>query len=269
MSGDTDAPTLGRIVVHPVKSLDPHPVDRATVREAGGLSLDREFTLFDADGEYVNGKREPRIHRLRSRFGPDDGTLTLREHGTDGAHEFSLEDRSALESWLSAYFGYEVTVRRDERGGFPDDTHAAGPTVVSTGTLDAVASWFGLPSEDVRRRLRPNLIVRAPAFWEDHLYAAASRDRVVPFEIGGARFEGTNPCQRCVVPTRDPDTGEETPGFRERFVEKRRETLPEWAGDAWYDHHFRLMVNTRVPHESVGSEITVDDPVEVGEARPV
>ena len=266
--GDAHEPTLARLFVHPVKSLDPHPVERATVLEAGGLSHDREFAVFDADGEYVNGKREPRIHRIRSRFDSEDGTLALREHGSDEERVFPLDARDELEAWLADHLGYEVTVRRDERGGFPDDTHASGPTVVSTGTLDAVASWFDLPSDDVRRRLRPNLVVRAPAFWEDRLYSAESRDRVVGFTVGGAAFEGTNPCQRCVVPTRDPDTGEETPGFRERFVEKRRETLPEWAGDVWYDHHFRLMVNTRVPRGTVGAELSLGDPVEVGEERP-
>jgi hypothetical protein len=268
VTGDTADPTLRRILVHPVKSLDPHPVDRATVLEAGGLTHDREFAVFDADGEYVNGKREPRLHRLRSTFDPKSRTLALREHDTDESHAFSLEDRADLEAWLAGYLGYEVTVRRDRSGGFPDDAHAAGPTVVSTGTVDAVASWFGLPSTDVRRRLRPNLIVRAPAFWEDRLYSSESRDRVVPFSVGGTAFEGVNPCQRCAVPTRDPDTGEETPGFRERFVRKRRETLPGWAGDAWYDHHFRLMVNTRVPRDSVGREVAVGAAVEVGEERP-
>ena len=246
-AGDDTGPTLARVFVYPVKSLDAHRVERATVREAGGLSYDREFAVFDADGEDVNGKREPRVYRLRSTFDPAGGTLAVREHGTDEERVFSLADRGDPEPWLADYLGYEVTVRRDERVGFPDDTHAAGPTVVSTGTLDTVASWFDLPNDDVRRRLRPDPIVRAPAGWEDRHYSANSRDRVVPFEVGGATLEGVNPCQRCAVPTRDPDRGEGTPGFRERFVEMRRETLPEWAGDAWYDHHFRLMVNTRPP----------------------
>ena len=198
----------------------------------------------------MNGKREPRVHRLRSTFDPGSGTLGLRERGTDEDRVFSLADRGDLEAWLSDYLGYEVTVHLDERGGFPDDTHASGPTV------------------EMRRRLRPNLVVRAPAFREDRLYSAESRERVVPFEVDSATFEGTDPCQRCAVPTRDPDTGEPTPGFRERFVRRRRETLPEWAGDTWYDHYFRLMANTRVPHGTVGSEVAVGEPVVIGEERP-
>ncbi|MFC7176929.1 hypothetical protein [Halosegnis marinus] len=73
-----------------------------------------------------------------------------------------------------------------------------------------------------------------------------------------------NPCQRCAVPTRDPDTGEETPGFRERFVERREATLPEFAARGRYDHYFRLMVNTRVPRETVGERVAVGDGIEVG-----
>jgi hypothetical protein len=264
-------PTISRIAVFPVKSLDPHPLERATVRETGGLSYDREFALVDADGNYVNGKREPATHRLRSRFEPG-GKLTLSLRPTDAERweTFSLVDgeRGPLEAWLTDHFGYEVRVERDQQGGFPDDTHAAGPTVVAGGTLNAVASWFAFDAAEARRRLRPNLVVDAPAFWEDRLYSSTDRERVVPFAVGDATFEGVNPCQRCVVPSRDPETGAETPGFREQFVTKRRETLPEWAGDAWFDHHFRLMVNTRVPRATVGASVAVGDPVDVGEERP-
>jgi uncharacterized protein YcbX len=258
-------PTLSRIAVYPVKSLDPHELATATVREAGGLSYDREFAIHDGDGEHVNGKRERAVHRLRSSFDPAGPSLVLREHGTERTGRFDLRgDRGGLAAWLTDYLGYEVSVRRDDTGGFPDDTHAAGPTVVSTGTLAAVADWFEVDREEAFRRLRPNLVVDAPRFWEDRLYASTDRERVVGFEVGDVAFEGVNPCQRCAVPGRDPDTGEETEGFRERFVERRRETLPSWAGTAWFDHHFRLMVNTRVPQASVGGTLSVGDPVTVG-----
>jgi hypothetical protein len=263
----TTASTLARVTVYPVKSLDPHDLDSARVRERGGLSYDREFAIVDSDGDYVNGKRECATHRLRSSFAPEDWTLTLREQGRDDAHTFALDDTGAIAAWLSEFFGYEVSLERDDAGGFPDDTHAAGPTVVSTGTLEAVADWFGFDREAAFRRLRPNLVVDAPAFWEDRLYSSTDRECVVPFTVGGAEFEGVNPCQRCAVPGRDPNTGEETEGFRERFIEKRRETLPPWAGEAWFDHHFRLMVNTRVPRASVGEEVAVGEAVVVGSER--
>ncbi|WP_255150886.1 MOSC domain-containing protein [Halorarius halobius] len=261
-------PTLSRILVYPVKSLDPVAVEAATVREAGGLSVDREYAIVDADGEYVNGKRERQVHRLASSFDPETGALTLGPREGDERATFRLPDeRATAADWLSSFFGYDVALKRDDRGGFPDDTHAAGPTVIAAATLEAVAGWFDdIDAAGMRRRLRPNLVVSGvEAFWEDRLYA--DRDSVVAFDVGGARFEGVNPCQRCVVPTRDPDTGADTEGFRERFVERRAATLPGWADRDWFDHHFRLMVNSRVPRETVGDRVAVDDAVTVRDRR--
>ncbi|WP_123536122.1 MOSC domain-containing protein [Halosimplex salinum] len=261
-------PTLSEIRVYPVKSLDPELVDEARLADSGALAPDRRYAMVDADGDYVNGKNERRVHRLRSSYDLETDRLRLREQGTDDWIRFDLDaDRGALESWLTDFFGYEVTVRRDDEQGFPDDTDAGGPTLVSTGTLDAVASWFdgaaGRPAVDaaeLRRRFRPNLIVDAPEFWEDRLYA--DRESTVPFSVGGVDFDGVNPCQRCVVPTRDPDTGEGDTGFRERFLERREATLPPWVDRDWYDHFYRLMVNTRVPGApatlSVGDSVTCD-----------
>jgi len=256
-------PRLERIRVHPVKSLDPVPVESATVVENGGLGWDRRYAIL-ADGEYVNGKREQRIHRVRSRVDRDRGTVTVREQGGAGERTFHLDDdRAGFEAWLGEFLGYPVEVVRNDEGGFPDDTDASGPTVISTATIEAVASWYdGIDTAGMRRRLRANLEVGGvPAFWEDRLYGEPGR--AVPFEVGAVRLRGVNPCQRCVVPTRDPDTGEPTPGFQKTFVQRRRTTLPEWASEAQFDHYFRLMVNTRVPRDSWGDSLAVGDRVTV------
>ena len=261
-------PTLERVNVYPVKSLDPHDtLQRVEVREDGGLAYDREFAIVEASGEYVNGKNEPRVHELRLWFDPKAGRLTLCGPDGDPA-AFDIGDREGIEAWLSAFFGRPVELRRDETGGFPDDMLASGPTVVAAATLEAVADWFdGIDAAGTERRLRPNLVVSGvEPFWEDRLYA--DRETAVAFRVGDCEFLGSNPCQRCVVPARDPETGEETPGFQERFVEKRRETLPEWAGEAWFDHHFRLMVNTFVPKSTVGRQLWVGDGVEILGERP-
>ncbi|MFC7176930.1 MOSC domain-containing protein [Halosegnis marinus] len=178
-------PELARVLVYPVKSLDPLALDAAEVLDAGGLSHDREYALVDADGEYVNAKRERAVHGLASDFDPDSGAWTVGPR--DGAREtFRLPDeRDAAAEFLSAYFGYEVGIERDASGGFPDDTHLSGPTVVAEATLDATAEWFdGVDAAGMCRRLRPNLVVSGvEPFWEDRLYGDAGE--VVPFEIGG------------------------------------------------------------------------------------
>lgn len=259
---------LKSVFVHPIKSLDATPVTSATVVENGGLEFDRRYAIVDDDGEYVNGKREPLVHRLRTTVDLDTAVVTLRG-GDDDPRRFHLEDdRGDLEAWLSAFFGRPVSLLRSDEGGFPDDPDASGPTVISTGTLERVASWYdGIDLEGMRRRLRPNLVIDGtPAFWEDRLYEEPGY--VVPFTLGGATLHGVNPCQRCVVPTRDPDTGEPTPNFRERFVTRREATLPDWASTAWFDHYFRLMVNTRIPASSWGVDITIGDDLEAGDPVP-
>jgi uncharacterized protein YcbX len=260
--------TLERIIVYPVKSLDPHAgLERVEIRPDGGLSYDREFAMLDAADEYVNGKHDSPVHELRSQFDPNAGRLTLRPNDGDPAR-FDLADRDGIEAWLSAYFGESIELRHDEISGFPDDTLASGPTVISEATIEAVADWFDeIDAEEMERRLRPNLVVSGvEAFWEDRLYR--DDETAVAFRVGDCELLGSNPCQRCVVPTRDPETGVETPGFRETFVTKRRETLPEWASGAWFDHYFRLMVNTFVPEETVGRDLRIGDAVEVLGERP-
>lgn len=250
-------PRLARISVFPIKSLDAHEPERATITSAGPIEGDRRYAITNENGEYVNGKRTAAVHRIRAEY--EGYRVTLSEHTGDDRKEFSLEDdHEELTNWFNEYFGYPVELVRDE-AGMPDDTDLRGPTVISTATIEEVASWFDLAPESVRRRFRANLEIEGvPAFWEDQLFA--DHGRVIEFSVGNVRLTGVNPCQRCVVPSRDPDIGEELSNFRTRFVEKRNETLPEWTDSDRFDHPFRLMVNTRV---SEGGKIAVGDPVEI------
>lgn len=272
-------PHVARLAVHPVKSLDPEPRERVRVLENGALAADREYALVDTDGEYVNGKRTAAVHRLRTAVtfdGEDHPTeLTVRaEPDTDAPADLHdgvtvalPDDAERLTALLSEYFGYEVRLRHDRAGGFPDDTTDDGPTVVSTATLERVAAWTGVPVDGVRRRFRANVeIGGTDPFWEDHLYAA---DGPVRFRVGDLTLLGTGPCNRCVVPLRDPDTGAETPEFRRRLSEGRREELPDWAPEERFDHYFKLAVNTRRPGDgnaTDGVAIAEGDPVEVVES---
>ncbi len=129
--------------------------------------------------------------------------------------------------------------------GFPDDTDSPGPTIISVATLKEIARWFSLPFEEVRARFRTNIeIDGVPPFWEDRLFGKAGTS--VVFEIGDTRFEGINPCQRCVVPSRDPIFGTTDKMFVQHFMEQRRQTLPSWAERSRFNHFYRVAVNTRL-----------------------
>lgn len=256
-------PRLDRITVYPVKSLDGLDVAQAEVLSGGALRDDRRFALVDADGWAVHGKRTAAVHRVRSTYDRAERALTLGLEGGSDRRTFQMDaDRDALQAWLSEALGVAVQVVEDQEAGFPDDTEAPGPTVVAAATLDAVAAWFpGLDGESCRRRFRANLTVGGvDPFWDDRLYEGPGR--AVRFRVGGVVFEGTNPCQRCVVPGRSPTTGEAVPAFPARFASRRREALPPWAEAARFDHFFRLAVNTRLADRGAGV-VRVGDPVEI------
>jgi uncharacterized protein YcbX len=263
----TNAPYVSRILIYPVKSLDGISVDSATVLSSGALKGDRQFALIDASGQVVNGKRHANIQALRAEFDLKSGTISLRNsHAEPNSISqpvtFQLErEQDALEAWLGDYFGFPVHLQQNQDMGFPDDTLSPGPTIVSTATLEAIASWYpDFTVEEVRARFRANIeIAGVPAFWEDRLFAEA--DRTVAFQIGAVRLLGVNPCQRCVVPTRNSKTGVADPGFQKTFVTKRQATFPAWAERSRFNHFYRLTVNTRLDHANTGTAIAVGDEV--------
>ena len=256
---------LGLIVVFPIKALDGVAVEEAAITAGGILEHDRVYAIVDAQGKAVNGKRNPRVHRLGCRFDPKFREVAFAERGSGSEARFALAEPGPLTRWLSDFFGAPVSFQRESKHGFPDDHEAFGPTVASRASLAAVAGWFpNLNLESARRRFRTNLELdgpELPAFWEDRLYGAAGELR--PFRIGEVAVRGHNPCQRCVVPTRDPDTAEATAGFQIQFAERRRDCLPPWADRSRFNHFYRFAVNTSILPSEAGKRLRMGDGVEL------
>ncbi len=260
----TVTPYVSRLFIHPIKSLDRVGVETIDVLKSGALKRDREFAIFDGSDHFVNGKRNDRVHALRSEFDLETNIVSLRVQGTDRAKTFHVEkEREALECWLGEYFGFPVKMKQNLDTGFPDDTVSPGPTIISTATLEAIASWYpGLDVEEVRLRFRNNIeISGVPAFWKDRLFAEP--EEAVHFQIGDVQFMGINPCQRCVVITHDSQTGEAYPSFQKTFVTQRRATLPEWAQRSRFNHFYRLAINTRLPPTEAEKTICVGDELRI------
>ena len=269
-------PRLTGIRLHPIKSLDAASVTEARIGPGGGLEHDRAWALFSVDGRWVNGKRTAAMHLIRANYAADLGSVTLAVPGDRRkipARTFPFpggaEDAA---EWFSVYFEQQILVRHAPEG-FPDDNIANGPTIISTASLQTLSDWFpGLSLDSARQRFRTTLEIDSagdaaaaasanghlPAFWEDQLYGEDERS-VVRFRIGEVNFEGSNPCARCPVPARDPQTGAEIAAFQKRFSDLRRETLPPWTPAARFDHFYRLAVNTRVASTETGKALRVGD----------
>jgi uncharacterized protein len=151
--------TVDRLEIFPIKSLDGCQVDQAVITPGGALEFDRRWALVDTQGNFVNAKRLAKIHTIRSNF--DLAALQL-ELSAPGMLDFwGAIDDPALNSWFR---------------GFPDDLDSPGPTIISTASLQEIASWYPhLLVTEIRRRLRTNIeITGVPAFWEDRLFTGKS-----------------------------------------------------------------------------------------------
>ena len=266
MSHETTQPVLSVIRLHPIKALDPVEVREARIGPAGSLERDRAWALYTADGRWVNGKRTAAVHHIRAAYAPDLRSVTLAApRDLRGIQPVTLAfpgDTESAALWFSVYFEQQIIVRYSA-DGFPDDTLANGPTIISTASLQAVCDLFpGMELENARRRFRTTLeIGGVPAFWEDRLFAA-NENYAVRFRIGEVHFEGSNPCARCPVPPRDPQTGADWPAFQKRFTEYRRAALPAWSPAERFDHFYRMATNTRVASTESGKILRVGDTLE-------
>jgi uncharacterized protein YcbX len=257
-------PYLAQIFIYPIKSLDGVAVNQATILKSGALQYDREFAILDEQGRFVNGKRNSQVHLLRTSYNLEAQTVFIQIQGTEQTHIFHLiQEKAKLETWLSNFFGKTVQLQQNLLQGFPDDTNALGPTIISTATIETVANWFSeISAAQMRVRLRTNLeIAEVPPFWEDQLFTES--DKIIQFKIGEVQVQGINPCQRCVVPTRDSLSGKVYLNFQKIFTAKRQETLPSWVSTSRFNHFYRLSVNTRIPESEAGKILKIGDEVKI------
>jgi uncharacterized protein len=257
-------PRLAQIIIYPIKSLDGIVVDRSKISAGGALKFDRRWAIVDANGKVVNAKRTGKIQQIRSRFElieSDQRLLINLQTGNDfTTYTFCLNSElHELAIWLSDFLGFSVSLIENALIGFPDDLVAFGPTIISTATLELVCTWFpDLDLPEIRRRFRTNLeISGVPALWEEQLFGNIGE--LVSFQLGDIQFYGTNPCQRCVVPTRNSLTGSLSPNFQQIFSQQRQQSLPPAVNRSRFNHFYKLAVNTQIDLADTGKLLVTGD----------
>jgi len=237
---------LAGIFLHPVKALAAVAVNEARVLPSGALEHDRRWALVDGAGRFVNGKNRVAVHEVGAEF-----DLARLEINLEGRVFSLVAQPSELAAYFSDRFGEPIRFCENSELGFPDDLDSPGPTCVSRASLGEVAAWFGFSLSEARARFRTNLeISGVDPFWEDQLYGAT-------FAAGDVEIQAINPCQRCVVPSRHPNTGAVTGGFQKAFVARRRASFPEGASAELFNHYYRFAVNTKIAAHQTGKVLRV------------
>ena len=230
-------------------------VEAASIAPGGSLIYDRRWAITDRQGRFINGKKYPQIQRIRAQFDLETETVELTAPGQPTTQFQISTDNTAFTDCLSSYLGFATQLIENTEIGFPDDTKSPGSTIISTATLESIASWYpDLDVAEVRRRLRTNIeLDELSAFEEDQLFDQAS------FQLGPVTMLGINPCQRCVVPTRDSFTGVPDHQFQKVFSDRRLATLPAWTKLSLFNHFYRAAVNTKIPVTEVGKLLQPGD----------
>ena len=257
-------PVVARITIYPVKSLDGISLQKAQIGNGGSLVHDREYAIIDNNGKFVNGKSNPLVHLLRSKIDLENEIISFRHESETGWDHFDLqEDEAAINEFLSSFFKIPVALYKNTEGEFLDIPVQSGVTVLSTASLEAVATWFNnMDIEETRKRFRATIELTAvPAFWEDKLFLETGT--AIEFTIGEATLRGISPRARCVVPTRHPETGEVIHGFQKSFAQQRTADLPQWSTLDDYNHAYYLSVDCYIPPSEFGKWISVGDGVKI------
>jgi uncharacterized protein YcbX len=195
------APRVVRISVAPVKSLGLlHPDE--VMLEAGGVVGNRRFWLRDESGALYAGKRDGALLRIRPAWDETTRRLTLRfPDGTvvDGVVELGDEVVTKL-------YGYVVPSRKVhgpwEDDGAVDRTPRGGSvSLVSRASLERLREEAGVAEEIDGRRFRMLFEVDGVDAHEEDTWIGGE------VQIGEATVAFNGDIGRCVITSRDPDTG--------------------------------------------------------------
>src|SRR4051794_834388 len=226
----------------PVKSLAGEQVDALRVdrRGAGGDRAQALMGVFGGRRRQLTVRQVPRMLAWRAAYPQaqgadlDPGAPPLPVLTAPDGRTFAWDD-PALPGSLRDDLGRPVDLCRD-LALMPDLPDSLLITVEASRA--ALEGELGAPID--LRRFRPNLHLSldAPAFAEERWEGQRLR-------VGEAELELLHPCERCVIPTRNPDTQEKWPELLRRLAR---------------DHGTLFGINARAP---VPATVRAGDRVEL------
>jgi len=207
--------TVSQLAIAPVKGMR---LQRSTQIQLGrhGVTGDREFLIVDDEGKLLPTARNPGLLRIEPSWEPARNLLTLRfpdggvvqdapGPGTaavtrmyDGREIPGRVIPGPLSAALSGYLGRAVYLFKRAADQLGTDDRPV--TLMSEASLHALATEFSGTAPDPRR-FRMTITVTGADPWAEHGW---DRQQV---SIGDVTLRVLAPVPRCVVTTRNPESG--------------------------------------------------------------
>jgi uncharacterized protein YcbX len=219
---------LTGIFVYPIKACAGISLEASDV-VARGLAFDRRYMLADRSGKLISQREVSRLCLVGTAFEGagiavstpgrsalllprelGDPSLERRPYQVWGASGHAARHPEGSR-WFSEFLDDEVSLLYmpdDERRSVNPSRARPGDIVsfadgypmllISEASLADLNSRLETPLE--MRRFRPNLVISGAAPYAEDEFAS--------LRIGAVTFRGVKRCDRCVVTTVDPDTGD-------------------------------------------------------------
>lgn len=207
-----------------VLSLHRWPVKSMGGQEVGTFALDRDgvagdrghvvLDTFKGAPRTLTARQLPRLLAWRASYGAWDGPTgepPVAELVAPDGRRVRWDDPDAADV-LAADLGRTVALRRVPTGQ-PDLLQSV--LVTTRATHEAVERELGRALDLRRWRTNAHVELDADAFAEE-----AWEGRTLT--IGAATFDLLHPCERCVIPTRDPDTQEKAADLLKHLTRAHR-----------------------------------------------
>lgn len=207
--------TVSRLAIAPVKGMRLHGTSEIRLGQHG-VTGDREFLVIGEDGRLLITARTPTLMQVAAAWDRAREVLTLTfpdgrvVRGTPEPAAFAatrMYDGREItgrvvpgphSAALSGFLGQEVFLFRREPHHLGHDDQPV--TLMSEASLQALASEFNGAAPDPRR-FRMTITMTGTAAWAEHGWGGQT------VAIGEAVLRVIAPVPRCLVTTRNPESG--------------------------------------------------------------
>jgi uncharacterized protein len=208
---------VARISVAPVKALGlVHPDE--VMLDRGGVTGNRRFWLRDEQGALYAGKRDGTMMQIRPDWDEATRRLVLTFPGGERVegiveldepvdallYELPRSSRRVLGPWqeaISEFVGRPLELLWADEGAVDRTPEGGTVSLVSRGSLERLRQEIGVADEVDGRRFRMLFEIDGVAAHEEDRWLGAA------VRIGEATILVNGDVGRCVVTSRDPDTG--------------------------------------------------------------
>ncbi|MBE2896602.1 MOSC domain-containing protein [Pasteurellaceae bacterium HPA106] len=219
-------PYVTALYLYPIKSTQPQAVTELEISDEG-ITFDRRFMLTDLSGNFITARKHGALYDLTAHITATGLCVAHRDGSHIDVHYTDFEQTALCTVWRTTFISHVASdainhwfsqklqsavqlrwcghssTRRIKRYPQTALSFADGYPLLLTNQQSLLNVQQHCPVVIDMRQFRPNIVIdNAPALSELHWQR---------LRIGGVEFIHAKPCERCILTTRDLQSGQLEP----------------------------------------------------------